>query len=229
MVRVNDNNIEFWCNKYYRLPRKLIFNHQFWTHSNNARNILLLKGVRCSGIKNRNSCFLGYREISSTLRIPLNKVGDYVWELIDHDFPLIIPFQKNNGSRPYNYKLHPNAIIYKRNEPFFPFYGILFYENNWLELSHQAQDLYLIAGGVSFQLPDKNMYASLNNPLVKIANKKDIEAGVDVYESVKNFEDDKYEFLDLDKIYKELEKNKLLKDCGKVVKIPLLDPDQIIW
>lgn len=219
----------FWEKKYYRLPRKLVFNHLFWDRSNAARNIFLLMGIRCSGIKNRHICFVGYREISKTIRIPKNQVNNRIWELVEHDLPLVVPYREQNGSRPYSYKLHSNAIASWDREAYFPFYGKLLENEVWSRLSSIAQDLYLIIGGVSFQLPTDNMYSSLDKPCVKIANKNDIESVIDIYETVYNKSKNKYECLDIESALCELEKSKLIKDDEDVIKIPLLDSNQISW
>lgn len=218
---------KFWDNKYYRLPRRLLFEPLFWSRSYESLAILPLFGIKCSAILNRSTCYVGYRQISKLCGIEKNIIQDALSGLTNHPLPLINIVDENKGSRPIRYGLNQNAIAIWNHDTYFPFYGYILRTGIWAQLSHNAKNLYMIIGGVSFQDPIAKEPSSLDKPHDRISSFIDIESVVDILEScsVKNGED--INFLELDTIYDELESFNLIVREDNCIRIPLLDGEFI--
>lgn len=208
---------DFWRNKYFRLSKRLVSDPFFWDRSHESRLIFLLIGIKCSAIVGKNTCLIGYRLISQICRLPKNNINDYLWELIDHDKALIKIIKPNIGSRPFRYALTGYAVADFNKDSYFPFYGYLFFNSEWLSLTNLERDLFLMIGGMSFQ--EKSTPMPLNCPSTRYCNILDLEMAVDSYELVRN--EDEY-FINIDKVLERLEKVGLIQIKNCLIKIPML-------
>lgn len=226
MNRIIDRG-EFWNNKYYRLPRRLLFEPSFWSRSNESLAILPLFGIKCSAIPNRSTCYVGYRQISKLCGIEKNIIPEALSGLTNHYFPLVNIVDVNRGSRPIRYGLNQNAIAIWNHDTYFPFYGYILRTGIWAQLSHNAKNLYMIIGGVSFQDPIAKEPSSLDKPHNRISSFIDIESVVDILESCSVINGEDINFLELDSIYDELESFDLIVREDNFVRISLLYDENI--
>ncbi len=213
--------IDFLEDKYYRLPRKLILNPLFWDRSIESITIFLLIAIKCSAIRNKTSCYIGYRSISHYCKISKSSVCKRLNELLVHDLPLLEKIRDSNGSLPIYYQLNRDCIPNTRQEKYFPLIGQLITTGIWNKISDNAKVLYLIIGGVSFQFKNEAMRITYNS--YRFAYIRDVEAALDLYEIIKIENNELDDFLNTEIIIKELLKFSLIYIEGDLIRIPLLN------
>lgn len=220
---------DFWHWKYYRFPRRLVYDVRYWNRNYVSRYLLPVIGVHSSGIPKRGTCFLGHRLLSRLSGVGRNDIHKAITGLTKGVYPLVNMVNQNIGSKSVQYGLHRNAKANWKSDRYFPFYGWYLYNGLWAKLSSTAKDLYIICGAVSYQDPRYEDPSPLDSEHIRLANLSDVEEAVDVMEDVFNKGEKKPEYIDLDEYLEELELLKMLKVNGSQIEIPLIDPDQIEW